>query len=154
MFYVIEHRTYRKGGAELPKKVAVDEATERAMKQLGELITECRGTRSLRKIAEPSGIPASQLQYLEKGIMAPTADVYPKLLNVLNPSEKQRTKMDHLYMAIRKTPPPDICDLIINNQNLIPVLRAMEGAVLTSEKMKALLTAIAQENRKGDTDNG
>lgn len=138
----------------MPKKVAVDEATERAMKQLGELITECRGTRSLRKIAEPSGIPASQLQYLEKGIMAPTADVYPKLLNVLNPSEKQRTKMDHLYMAIRKTPPPDICDLIINNQNLIPVLRAMEGAVLTSEKMKALLTAIAQENRKGDTDNG
>ena len=138
----------------MPKKVAVDEATERAMKQLGEMITECRGTRSLRKIAEPSGIPASQLQYLEKGIMAPTADVYPKLLNVLNPSEKQRTKMDHLYMAIRKTPPPDICDLIINNQNLIPVLRAMEGAVLTSEKMKALLTAIAQENRKGDTDNG
>ena len=138
----------------MPKKVAVDEATERAMKQLGELITECRGTRSLRKIAKPSGIPASQLQYLEKGIMAPTADVYPKLLNVLNTSEKQRTKMDHLYMAIRKTPPPDICDLIINNQNLIPVLRAMEGAVLTSEKMKALLTAIAQENRKGDTDNG
>ena len=138
----------------MPKKVAVDEATERAMKQLGEMITECRGTRSLRKIAEPSGIPASQLQYLEKGIMAPTADVYPKLLNVLNPSEKQRTKMDHLYMAIRKTPPPDICDLIINNQNLIPVLRAMEGAVLTSEKMKALLTAIAQENRKGDTDSG
>ena len=138
----------------MPKKVAVDEATERAMKQLGGLITECRGTRSLRKIAKPSGIPASQLQYLEKGTMAPTADVYPKLLNVLNPSEKQRTKMDHLYMAIRKTPPPDICDLIINNQNLIPVLRAMEGAVLTSEKMKALLTAIAQENRKGDTDNG
>ena len=154
MFYVIEHRTNQRGGVELPKKVAVDEATERAMKQLGELITECRGTRSLRKIAKPSGIPASQLQYLEKGIMAPTADVYPKLLNVLNPSEKQRTKMDHLYMAIRKTPPPDICDLIINNQNLIPVLRAMEGAVLTSEKMKALLTAIAQENRKGDTDNG
>ena len=53
MFYVIEHITYRKGGAELPKKVAVDEATERAMKQLGELITECRGTRSLRKIAKP-----------------------------------------------------------------------------------------------------
>ena len=138
----------------MPKKVAVDEATERAMKQLGELITECRGTRSLRKIAKPSGIPASQMQYLEKGIMSPTADFYPKLLNVLNPSEKQRTKMDHLYMAILKTPPPDICDLIINNQNLIPVLRAMEGAVLTSEKMKALLTAIAQENRKGDTDNG
>ena len=138
----------------MPKKVAVDKSTEKAMKALGELIAECRGTRSLRKIAGPSGIPASQLQYIEKGTMAPTADVYPKLLNALNPSEKQRTKMDHLYMAIRKTPPPDICDLIINNQTLIPVLRSMEGTVLTSEKMKALLTVIAQENIKGDTDNG
>ena len=138
----------------MPKKVAVDQSTEKAMKTLGELIAECRGTRSLRKIAGPSGIPASQLQYIEKGTMAPTADVYPKLLNALNPSEKQRTKMDHLYMAIRKTPPPDICGLIISNQNLIPVLRAMEGVILTPERMQALLTTIAQENIKGDTDNG
>lgn len=138
----------------MPKKVAVDKATERAMKTLGELIAECRGTRSLRKIAGPSGIPASQLQYIEKGTMAPTADVYPKLLNVLNPSEKQRTKMDRLYMAIRKTPPPDICDLIISNQHLIPVLRAMEDAMLTPEKLKTLLASIAHENIKGDTDNG
>ena len=138
----------------MSKRVAVDKSTEKAMKTLGELIAECRGTRSLRKIAGPSGIPASQLQYIEKGTMAPTADVYPKLLNVLNPSEKQRTKMDRLYMAIRKTPPPDICDLIISNQNLIPVLRAMEGAMLTPEKMQVLLTSIAQENVKGDTDNG
>ena len=138
----------------MPKKVAVDEATERAMKQLGELITECRGTRSLRKIAEPSGIPASQLQYLEKGIMAPTADVYPKLLNVLNPSEKQRTKMDHLYMAIRKTPPPHVCELLISNPNLITILRSMEDAKLNKKEMNSVLASIAQMKKKGETDNG
>ena len=138
----------------MPKKVAVDEATERAMKQLGELITECRGTRSLRKIAKPSGIPASQLQYLEKGIMAPTADVYPKLLKVLQPSETQRAKMDRLFMAIRKIPPPDVCELIINNPDLIPVLRAMENTRMTEKQMNFLLTSIGQENIKGDSDNG
>lgn len=138
----------------MSKKIAVDELTEKAMKDFGELIAECRGTRSLRKIAEPSGIPASQLQYIEKGTMTPTADVYPKLLKTLNPSQKQRTKMDCLYMAIRKTPPPDICDLIVNNQNLVPLLRAMDIAALTPNRMEDILTSITQSDKKGAIDNG
>ena len=80
----------------MSKKVAVDKATERAMKKLGELITECRGDRSLRKIAEPSGIAASQLQSIERGILAPTADVYPKLLDTLQPGEKQKGSLPRL----------------------------------------------------------
>ena len=137
----------------MSKKIAVDQSTELAMKQLGELITEVRGERSLRKIAEPSGIPASQLQYIERGNMAPTADVYPKLLDALDPDKNQRSQMDQLYMAIRKTPPPDVCAFLINNPNLIAVLRAMKGAQLNQNEMKILLKSIAQ-NEKGDTDNG
>ena len=138
----------------MSKKIAVDQATEQAMKQMGELIAEIRGKRSLRKIAEPSGIPASQLQYIERGSMTPTADVYPKLLDVLQPDKKQRTKMDQLYMTIRKTPPPDVCELLINNPNLITILRAMEDAKLSKKDMNSALALIAQIKIKGDTDNG
>ena len=136
----------------MSKKIAVDQSTELAMKQMGELITEIRGKRSLRKVAEPSGIPASQLQYIERGSMAPTAEVYPKLLDALQPDKKQRSKMDQLYMAIRKTPPPDVCELLISNPNLIAVLRTMEGAKLSTKEMNTLLASIAQ--KKGETDNG
>jgi transcriptional regulator with XRE-family HTH domain len=138
----------------LPKKIAVDQATETAMKQMGELIAEIRGQRSLRKIGEPSGIPASQLQYIERGIMAPTAEVYPKLLNELQTDKEQRAKLDQLYMTIRKTPPPDVCELLINNPNLITVLRAMEDAKLSKKEMNSVLSSIAHMKIKGDTDNG
>ena len=138
----------------MSKKIAVDQATEQAMKQMGELIAEIRGKRSLRKIAEPSGIPASQLQYIERGSMTPTADVYPKLLDVLQPDKKQREEMDRLYMTIRRTPPPDVCELLINNPNLITVLRAMEDAKLSKKDMNSALALIAQMKIKGDTDNG
>lgn len=138
----------------MSKKVAVDKATERAMKKLGELIMACRGERSLRQIAFPSGISASQLQSIERGILAPTADVYPNLLNTLEPSEKQNSELDRLYMTIRRTPPPDVCEQLISNPNLITVLRTMDGAKLSKKEMNAVLTYIAQMKNKGDTDNG
>lgn len=137
----------------MSKKIAVDQATELAMKEMGSLITEIRGERSLRKVAEPSGIPASQLQYIERGNMAPTAEVYPKLLDALRPDKNQRSRMDQLYMTIRKTPPPDVCEILISNPNLITVLRTMEGAQLSKNEMNTLLKSIAQK-KKGDTDNG
>ena len=138
----------------MSKKIAVDQATELAMKQMGELIAEIRGKRSLRKIAEPSGIPASQLQYIERGTMVPTADVYPKLLDTLQPDKNQKAELDRLYMTIRKTPPPDVCELLMNNPNLITVLRAMDGAKLSKKEMNSVLASIAQMKIKGDTDNG
>ena len=138
----------------MSKKVAVDITTEQAMKKLGELIRKCRGARSLRKIAEPSCIPASQLLSIENGAMSPTADVYPKLLDTLQPDEKQKVELDRLYMTIRKTPPPDVCELLINNPNLITILRAMEDAKLSKKDMNSALALIAQIKIKGDTDNG
>ena len=119
----------------MSKKIAVDQATEQAMKQMGELITEIRGQRSLRKIAEPSGIPASQLQYIERGSMTPTADVYPKLLDVLQPDKKQREEMDQLYMTIRKTPPPDVSGIICNNIGLSSILRGLGDQQLTDAQL-------------------
>lgn len=136
----------------MPKRVVVDAEAEQAMIKLGALICECRGSNSLRAIAKPSGIPASQLQYIERGTMAPTADVYPKLINALHPDKLQRTQMDELYMAIRKTPPPNICNTIINSRGLVEALGAFEGNSLSDtqvQKLKALLTSFAEE-RKGE----
>lgn len=147
MLYVIEHI---KGGVELSKKIAINQETEQAMKMLGELIAECRGNRSLRKIAEPSGIPASQLQYIERGIMTPTADVYSKLLKELAPDISQQKTMDDLYMTIRKTPPPNICNTIISNQALVEAMRCIDGITLTleqSEEIRALFASIATKNK-------
>ena len=138
----------------MSKKIAVDQATELAMKQMGELIAEIRGKRSLRKVAEPSGIPASQLQYIERGTMAPTAEVYGKLLDTLQPTREQQAELERLFMTIRKTPPPDVCELLINNPNLITVLRSMEDAKLSKKDMNSALALIAQMKIKGDTDNG
>lgn len=138
----------------MSKKLAVDQETRLAMVRMGELIAECRGKRGLRKIAQPSGIQASQLQYIEQGVMAPTAEVYPKLLKELGPDEKQRAEMDQLYMTIRKTPPPDVCELLISNPNLITILRSMEDAKLSKNEMNSLLASIAQMKKKGETDNG
>ena len=138
----------------MSKKIAVDQATELAMKQMGELIAEVRGKRSLRKVAEPSGIPASQLQYIERGTMAPTADVYPKLLDTLQPDEKQKAELDRLYMTIRKTPPPDVCELVTNNPDLIQLLRAIGDAKLTKNEINALITSTKQKNIEGEADNG
>ena len=138
----------------MSKKVAVNKATERAMKKLGELIAECRGERSLRQIAFPIGIAASQLQSIERGILAPTADVYSKLLATLQPDEKQKPELDRLYMTIRKTPPPDVCELLISNPNLITILRSMEDAKLNKKEMNSVLASIAQMKKKGEIDNG
>lgn len=138
----------------MSRKIAVDQETELAMKQMGELIAEIRGQRSLRKIAEPSGIPASQLQYIERGNMAPTAEVYSKLVGVLQPDKKQRTKMDQLYMTIRKTPPPDVCELVTNNPDLIQLLRAIGNAKLTKNEINVLITSAKQKNIEGEADNG
>ena len=138
----------------MPKKLAVDQETKQAMVRMGELIAECRGKRGLRKIALPSGIQASQLQYIEQGVMAPTAAVYPKLLKELNPDDEQRKEMDQLYMVIRKTPPPDVCELITGNPDLIQLLHALEDTKFTKKEMNALITSVTKKKIKGDTDNG
>ena len=138
----------------MSKKIAVDQATELAMKQMGELIAEIRGKRSLRKVAEPSGIPASQLQYIERGTMAPTAEVYGKLLDTLQPTKEQKAELDQLFMTIRKTPPPDVCELVTNNPDLIQLLRAIGDAKLTKNEINALITSTKQKNIEGEADNG
>lgn len=127
----------------------------RAKKKLGTLIAKCRGKNmSQRRLAEAVDLPPSNMKYIEDGINCPTANVYSKLISVLKPSPIKRTELDQAYMTIRKTPPPDVCELLISNPNLITILRSMEDAKLNKKEMNSVLASIVQMKKKGETDNG
>ena len=59
-----------------------------------------------------------------------------KIIKTLNPSYEQRKKMDELYMAIRKVPPPDICEVITTNNELIDVFRLLSGKKLSNDQLE------------------
>lgn len=136
----------------MPPKVAADKASERAKRNLGTLIMRCRGTLSQSQLAKKVGLPRSNMKYIEDGVNAPTAEVYEKLIKELKPDLQTRRRMDHLYMAIRKVPPPDVCRTITQNKGLVDVIRKLEGCNLTSEQIEsvAALFVSFQENREGE----
>ena len=89
---------------------------------------------------------------IEDGVNAPTAEVYDKLIKELKPDLQARQRMDRLYMAIRKVPPPDICRTITQNKDLVDAMRKLEGCNLTPDQIESVATLFAsfQENREGE----
>lgn len=102
--------------------------------RLGKLIKECRGTMSQRKLAAQVGLVPSHMKSIEDGVHAPTPEVYDKLITTLKPGEAMHSEMDALYMAIRRLPPPDICEWIINNPCMLRVVRRVAAEKLTFEQ--------------------
>lgn len=115
----------------MPNKVAVDQQAKGMIIELGLLIRDCRGTLSQSQLAKRVGLPRSNMKYIEDGVNAPTAEVYDKLIKELKPDLQTRQRMDRLYMAIRKVPPPDICRTITQNKDLVDAMRKLEGCNLT-----------------------
>ena len=136
----------------MPAKVAADKSSEKAKKNLGAFIVRCRGTLSQSQLAKRVGLPRSNLKYIEDGVNAPTAEVYDKLIKELKPDLQTRRRMDRLYMAIRKVPPPDVCRTITQNKDLVDAMRKLEGCNLTPNQIEsvAALFASFQENREGE----
>lgn len=137
----------------MPNKVAIDQRAKEMIAELGLLIRHCRGTLSQSQLAKRVDLPRSNMKYIEDGVNAPTADVYDKLIKELKPNLQTRQRMDRLYMAIRKVPPPDICRTITQNKDLVDAIRKLEGCNLTHDQIKsvAALFASFQENREGET---
>ena len=102
--------------------------------RLGQLIKECHGTMSQRKLAAQAGLVPSHMKSIEDGVHAPTPEVYDKLIATLKPDEVIRSEMDALYMEIRRLPPPDICKWIINNPCMLRVIRRVAAEKLTFEQ--------------------
>lgn len=136
----------------MPNKVAVDQQAKGMIIELGLLIRDCRGTLSQSQLAKRVGLPRSNMKYIEDGVNAPTAEVYEKLIKELKPDLQARQRMDRLYMAIRKVPPPDICRTITQNKDLVDAMRKLEGCNLTSDQIEsvAALFASFQENSEGE----
>lgn len=135
-------------------------AVEESKKQLGKLIADYRKELdvplTMRKLAEAIELSPSNMKYIEDGVNAPSHKVYAKIIKVLNPSPEKHVLMDELYTKIRKTPPPDVCNSIIKNQDLFDVLRLISGQILTAEQIsqaEALFKTFTDEN-KGEIENG
>ena len=130
---------------------------EKAKKKLGKLIAECRGEMSQRKLASSVNLSPSNMKYIEDGINCPTAEVYSKLMGILNPSTRNRKAMDQAYMLIRNAPPPDVCDRVKNDPNLMKAIRSMDNTPLTegqTQQLCELLASFAIQNTKGEKKNG
>ena len=136
----------------MPNIVAVDQQAKDMIIELGGLIRDCRRTLSQSQLAKRVGLPRSNMKYIEDGVNAPTAEIYDKLIKELKPDLKIRQRMDALYMAIRKVPPPDICRIITQNKDLVDAVRKLEGCNLTPDQIKSVATLFAsfQENREGE----
>ena len=116
--------------------------------RLGSLIKECRDTLSQRKLATQVGLVPSHMKAIEDGVHAPTPEVYDKLIAILKPGEVMRSEMDALYMEIRKLPPPDICEWIVDNPCMIRAIRRISDARVTFENydmIDTLFRAIEME---------
>ena len=98
---------------------------DKKKKELGKLIRRLRESKeiTLRSLAEAVGLSPSNLSYIEKGVNAPTGEVYLRIVENINPDKKAYKKMDELYMKIRNLPPPDICELLMKNCELIEQIR-------------------------------
>jgi len=103
---------------------------------LGKLIAQTRGNVSQRQLAKMIDLPPSNLTYIENGVNAPSPEVYLKIMQTLNPKSKIRNKMDKLYMEIRKLPPPDVCNVLMENTEIVDKLRILSGLPLSQEQLQ------------------
>lgn len=96
--------------------------------ELGKKIKSIREAMGIsqRELARRIDLPNSNLKYIEDGINAPSFEIYKKIIIELNPNSKDRERMDYLYSGIRGTPPPDICEIVMNNPSLYGALRAID----------------------------
>lgn len=107
-------------------------------KALGKLISDLRINKnmSLRQFAEKIHLPPSNLSYIERGINAPSAEIYEQIIKELAPSETEHKKMDTLYSRIRSVPPPDVCNVLLKIPELGEKIKILNNVLLTSNQLE------------------
>ena len=109
---------------------------------LGKLISCLRKDKnmSLRKFAKLIEIPPSNVTYIEKGVNAPSSEIYARIINVLSPQAKDHQNMDMYYCKIRNIPPPDVCEILLNTPELREKLRLLNNVQLSSNQLDSIGT--------------
>lgn len=118
--------------------------------ELGQIIKSNREAKgdSQRGLAKAINLSNSNLKYIEDGINAPSPEVYKNIILLLKPSDEDRRKMDYLYSQIRGTPPPDICEFIIENDEVFESIRKNKCKLTRTQtyQLNKLLENFAEEN--------
>ena len=105
---------------------------------------------SKRGLTRAIDVPNSNLKYIEDGINAPSPEVYKKIILLLKPDDKDRGRMDNLYSQIRGTPPPDICEFMIENVYLYDVLRSLDNNYKKHDIKTKILNEVIFDVNKGE----
>lgn len=74
-------------------------------------------------LAKAIDLSNSNLKYIGDGMNAPSPEVYKNIILLLKPNDEDRGRMDYLYSQIRWTPPADICEYIIENDEVFESIR-------------------------------
>lgn len=147
MFYVTEHRTKMERRDILKREIDIKKELKIELGQIIKSNREAKGD-SQRGLAKAIDLPNSNLKYIEDGINAPSFEIYKKIMIELNPNSKDRERMDYLYSGIRGTPPPDICEIVMNNPSLYGVLRAIDiESKISNEHVKKFAEIISAGNK-------
>lgn len=120
--------------------------------ELGQLIKFNRKAKgeSQRGLAKAIDLPNSNLKYIEDGINAPSPEVYKNIILLLKPSDEDRGRMDYLYSQIRGTPPPDICEFMMDNAYLYDVLRNLDNNYKKHDIQTKILDEVIFDVNKGE----
>ncbi len=113
-----------------------------AKQSLGYMISRLRQSKnmSLRQFAKAINIPPSNVTYIEKGVNAPSPEIYSKIVGALSPNVQERQEMDMYYCKIRKIPPPDVCEILLKTPELREKLRILGDLNLSSNQLESIGT--------------
>lgn len=116
-----------------------------AKQSLGNMISQLRQKQkmSLRQFAQIIDIPPSNVTYIEKGVNAPSPEIYARIIKALSPEVKEHEDMDKHYCEIRNIPPPDVCDILLKSPELREKLRLLDDVKLTSNQLESIGTLFA-----------
>ena len=105
----------------------------KSKQKLGKEIKKQREKTKLsqRKLAAICGITPQALSDIENGVNFPSVDVFMKLVENANFTNKE--KMYDLYGELKETIPPDLLSFLIDNKDVVTELRQKikqaEGAI-------------------------
>lgn len=126
-----------------------EEFMENTITIFGEFLTKqlIKNNMSLRELARKTGIDASNLSKIKRGVIYPPKKekILDILATALQLNKKEKQKMIDLAYLVSNMIPPDTMQLT-NNEAIPLVFRAINKRLLTKEETEKLAESIAKEN--------